>query len=121
MSSLFNTTSSNNLDNLIIADLGIDIRRLDIFAMLEDVISNSTAHGFTNATGQYHTGDDQNYSIPASTATGLTCDDPNRYVFWDYIHPTSATHALAAVPEPAILALLLVRCIALLTRKKVIS
>lgn len=127
MSSLFNTTLGNNLDNLSIADPGIDIHRLDIFAILEDVISNSTAYGFTNATGQCYTGDDQNYSTPAITATGLTCGDPNRYVFWDYIHPTSATHnilatrALAAVPEPATLALLLVGGIALLARKKVIS
>lgn len=124
LSTLFNTTLSNNLDALMIADLGIDIRRLDIFAILEDVITNSTAYGFTNTTNQCYTGDDQNYTTPFPAAAGLTCSDPNSYVFWDYIHPTSATHsilaarAFAAVPEPATLALLLVGCIALLIRKK---
>jgi len=124
LSVLFNTTLSNNLDGLMITDLGIDIRQLDIFAILENVIINSAAYGFTNPTGQCYTGDDQNYTTPASTAAALTCSDPSSYVFWDYIHPTSATHsilvtrAFAAVPEPATLALLLAGCIALLTRKK---
>ena len=108
----------------MIADLGIDIRRLDIFAILEDVIINSAAYGFTNATNQCYTGDDQNYTTLPAAAPGLTCSDPNSYIFWDYIHPTSATHnilaarAFAAVPEPATLALLLAGCVALLARKK---
>ncbi len=124
MSVLFNTTLSNSLDNLALVDIGIDIRRLDIFGILEDVITNSAAYGFTNSTAQCYTGDDQNYTTPASAAAGLTCSDPNRYVFWDYIHPTSATHgilaarAFAAVPEPATLALLFAGCVALLIRKK---
>ncbi len=124
LSVLFNTTLSNNLDSLMIADLGIDIRQLDIFAILEDVIINSATYGFTNSTGQCYTGDDQSYTTRPRTAEELTCSDPNSYVFWDYIHPTSATHsilatrAFAAVPEPATLALLLAGCMALLARKK---
>ena len=124
LSVLFNTTLSTNLDGLMITDPGIDIRQLDIFAILEDVIVNSAAYGFTNATGQCYTGDDQSYTTPASAAAALACPDPSSYVFWDYIHPTSATHsilaarAFAAVPEPATLALLLAGCIALLARKK---
>lgn len=124
MSTLFNTVLSNNLDTRMVTDLGIDIRRLDIFAILEDVVTNSAAYGFTNPTGQCYTGDDQGYTTPPIAAPGLTCTNPNSYVFWDYIHPTSATHsilaarAFAAVPEPATLALLFAGCIALLIRKK---
>ena len=69
LSVLFNTTLSTNLNGLMIADAGINIRQLDIFAILEDVIVNSAAYSFTNTTGQCYTGDGQSYTTPASNRT----------------------------------------------------
>ena len=41
-----------------------------------------------------------------SGSPGTQCVDPSRYLYWDKIHPSAATHAvlgaqmLAAVPQP---------------------
>lgn len=81
---------------------GIDIIELDVFAFLNDVITNPGLYGITNTTGRCYSG------TTGVGGAGTVCANPDEYVFWDGIHPTAAAHealgnyALAqVVPVPA--------------------
>ena len=87
---------------------GIDIEVFDTFGLFNAILANPAAFGFSTT------------STPCVTGNlldgGQVCADPNSYVFWDTVHPTTRAHqvlgnAFAAavaepVPEPASLALL---------------
>jgi len=61
----------------------IDVITLDTFTLLNAIIANPAASGFTNVT-------DKKFDEDAgSVAEG-------RYLFWDEIHPTTITHKLIA-------------------------
>lgn len=68
---------------------GLRVIPVDTFHLLQEVVANPTAYGFTNAT-----------SAACTTASSLTCnptslvssDAASTYVFADSVHPTSATH-----------------------------
>jgi outer membrane lipase/esterase len=87
LSSFFNSTLNSGLDAL-----HIDVIRLNIFSLLDEVVANPAAFGFTNA------------SMPACTVPSLVCTsstlvDPNAaktYVFADSVHPTTAGHQVIA-------------------------
>jgi outer membrane lipase/esterase len=86
---------------------GIDITLFDTFAFFNQLLANPAAFGFTNTMTPCLTG---NLGIG-----GTVCDNPNAYVFWDTVHPTTAAHqalgdafARAVVPEPATLTLTLI-------------
>jgi len=101
------------------ADLGLlgtlhsdaDIETVDTYTFLNNLVAHPVEFGFTNTSARCYTGDDSNFSTPPALAPSLTCANPDQYIFWDSIHPTSRTDilfaqaALAAVPEPATLAL----------------
>lgn len=70
----------------------------DDFGLLNEVIAAPSAFGLSNVTD--------------ACAKFVDCD-PSKFLFWDGIHPTSATEAIIsdaiesmAVPEPSTLALL---------------
>jgi phospholipase/lecithinase/hemolysin len=93
------TSALSELESL----LGIDIRIFDTFGFLNDVVANAAAFGFTNVTD------------PCFDRNALTlCSNPDQYMFWDDVHPTSRGHRIigdrlyAALPEPVTLALLAV-------------
>lgn len=75
--------------------LGAEIMQFDTFSTLNAIMDNPGAYGF----------DDVSTACVANLANGLC--DPNTWMFWDEVHPTTAVHALlgaqfaAAVPEPA--------------------
>jgi outer membrane lipase/esterase len=86
---------------------GTGLSRFDSFAFLHEVWANPAAYGFTNATSPCFTGD---FTIGATV-----CADPDSYVFWDGVHPSTATHqilgdrfaeAVAPIPEPTTVGLL---------------
>lgn len=65
---------------------GTQVRVLDIYALLEEVVANPGAYGFTNTTDACVTP-----NVPP-----FKCTKPDTYVFWDGIHPTQAVHELMA-------------------------
>lgn len=93
--------------------LAIDLLRFDMFGLTQAVALNPAAYGFTNVTD-------------ACLQGGQVCADPQSYLFWDDVHPTTYAHGLiaagfaATVPEPDTMTLMLVSMIALfrLSRSK---
>ncbi len=68
------------------------VKTFDVFGLLNDAVANPASFGFGNVTD--------------ACGAVLGCD-PDSYLFWDGIHPTSGGHALVAqamlaavVPEP---------------------
>lgn len=76
--------------------LNVNIKSLDVNTLFNQAIANSTQFGFTNVT-------DACLNLNA----GTICSNPNKYLFWDNIHPTTNAHSLIAktalveIPEPS--------------------
>lgn len=97
----FNQASANAISQLE-AQYGIDIIPVDIYSLFAQVAANPSAYGFTNIT---------------DPAQGLVGVNPDTYLYWDGMHPTTAADALVAdlaysdvqaafAPEPAALGLI---------------
>lgn len=78
---------------------GLDIREFDTFSFMHDAVGNPSAFGFAN--------------VAAPCFDGVSvCSNPDEYLFWDDVHPTTyadrflAEGFAAAVPEPATIYLL---------------
>jgi len=75
----------NNPDiNLIYPE--INIKGLDLYFILDQIITTPSLYGITNT------------STPCVTPNipPYTCAQPDTYVFWDGIHPTKAVHSIVA-------------------------
>ncbi|MDO9165944.1 MAG: SGNH/GDSL hydrolase family protein [Rhodoferax sp.] len=81
--------------------LSAEITLFDTFSTFKTITQNPGAYGFTNVTDE----------CVKNLANGLC--DPDTWLFWDGVHPTTAGHAMlgaqfaAAVPEPASLWLII--------------
>jgi len=102
ISSNFNTFLNKGLDAII----GPNIFRPDVNNLLQLVQASPGAYGFDNAT-------DACFDTSTSTSTPTICQNPDRYLFWDSVHPTKHGHALiagefyaSAIPEPPAIALI---------------
>jgi outer membrane lipase/esterase len=87
LSSFFNSTLSTGLDAL-----HIDVIRLNIFSLLNEIVADPAAFGFTNATSPACT-------VPSLVCTSATLVAPNAaqtFVFADSVHPTTAGHQVIA-------------------------
>jgi len=90
------------LDQSLDAIVGANIFRPDVNNLLQLVQANPGAYGFDNVTGTCF-----------DKATFTACENPDRYLFWDDVHPTERGHALiagefyaTAIPEPSIITLI---------------
>jgi len=84
----YNNLLASQLDRLE-RDRRLRIVRLDSFGLINDMVSNPGGYGFTNV------------QVPASFLFGAV--DPDEFLFWDAVHPTTA--AQYAVAEAALAAL----------------
>jgi phospholipase/lecithinase/hemolysin len=83
----YNNGLSDALDGLQLIFPNIEITRFDTFAFLTTVAANGAAFGLPQT------------MVPCLTFFVLedaVCDKPKEYMFWDAVHPTTATHKLLA-------------------------
>ena len=69
------------------ANLPQGVAYYDTFGFIHKVFSNPGAYGFTDVTD------------PCLVGT-TPCSNPNQYLFWDLVHPTTATDALLRRNSP---------------------
>ena len=96
---------NQNLANILDLFPTLDIRDLDVFGLLNDIVADPASNGFANVKDSCYKGDVNGSDLGSGTSI---CAIPNQYVFWDFEHPTATTHALlaqrafvAVVPEPS--------------------
>lgn len=86
---LYNDTLEAGLDVLPILNFfrGVHIYKLDTYSLLKDVIASPASFGFANV---------------SSPSQGMMVD-PDTYLFWDDLHPTTRGHNLLALEALKIL------------------
>jgi cholinesterase len=94
------TTYSEEFNAGLQATLPAGATYFNTFGLLNSIVSDPGAYGFTNVT-------------QACLTTTSVCTDPGQYLFWDDIHPTTDADAIlaeqfefAVVPEPSSILLL---------------
>jgi phospholipase/lecithinase/hemolysin len=108
LSLLFNARLSAALQQLEASHADLDIITFDTYTALNRIVANPTRYGIANTTNRCYTGNDMTF-----TGGGTVCANPDSYLFWDGIHPTSQVHAILGqemlgalgIPEPASLLL----------------
>ncbi len=87
LSSGFNQGLAGALDTLGFMFPGLDLVRFDLFGLLQQVVAQPQDFGFYNVTDS---------CITPGVLVGAVCHSPDRYLFWDGIHPTRQAHKLIA-------------------------
>lgn len=89
---------------------GLNLKVLNTYSLVDAIVANPGAYGFTNVTAPCVTGA---VNYVGGTACSSDINVQNQYLFWDQQHPTEAGHALLGeaalaivTPEPASLTLL---------------
>jgi len=82
----FNTNLGLILGGLA-TELGIEIRELDIWTIMNSVYFAPGAFGLSNSTTP---------CLSFGVLNDAICDNPEGYLFWDAVHPTTAAHDILA-------------------------
>ena len=100
LSAAFDNALASSLTSIAASDSALDLSVLDTYSLLDGIVANPAASGFTNVTQPCLTGE-VNY------AGGTPCANPGSYLFWDQLHPTAAGQQIIAdeafaliTPEP---------------------
>lgn len=88
----YNTDVSQSLQQ-VVASSGAKIDLVDTYSLLDGVIANPGAYGFTNVTTPVWNGNLTSSSSGTLAASGAA---QGGYLFFDDLHPTAQTHALLA-------------------------
>jgi phospholipase/lecithinase/hemolysin len=92
LASLYNSQLAASVQQLQ-ASGALKIDLVDTFSVIDQVIANPGAHGFTNVTEPVWTG---NLTDPKSGTLNATGSAQNQFLFFDSLHPTAQAHALLA-------------------------
>ncbi|HEX5472636.1 MAG TPA: SGNH/GDSL hydrolase family protein [Lacipirellulaceae bacterium] len=87
----FNAALDTMLDSFQSSNPAANVYRLDIAALVGQVIANPQSFGLINVTDSAAPGLSPGES---SYDTSHIVADPNQYLFWDDLHPTAAVHAI---------------------------
>ena len=87
------TQALKNVETLL--PFKIEIIPLDVFGVFTQVVDSPAAFGFSNVTQS---------CITPGVIRGAICREPDKYLFWDGIHPTRVAHAILARRAEEILA-----------------
>ncbi|WP_125932058.1 SGNH/GDSL hydrolase family protein [Thiosocius teredinicola] len=88
---LFNQVLAAGLNNLQMALPTLDLIPFDVNSLFDELVANPSAFGFDVVGTSCYDGPDLTFE-----GGGTVCADPDSYVFWDRIHPTTAAHLLLA-------------------------
>lgn len=110
VSGLFDNALVSSLAPLAAGD-SISISVLNTFALLDTIVADPSAYGFTNVTSPCYTGTYAGFADSADP--GTECPTPDQYLFFDGEHPSAAGQALVAdaafslvTPEPGSISLM---------------
>ncbi|MEM6328854.1 MAG: hypothetical protein AAF790_01260, partial [Planctomycetota bacterium] len=87
----YNAALAAELDAFQAATPGVDLFRLDLAGLLNDLVARAEQRGFTNATDSAAPGLD---SGTAGSDTSQSVPNPGEYMWGDGVHPTAAVHRL---------------------------
>lgn len=73
---------------------GIDIRIVDVYGLLNDIVAQPQNYGLANVTD----------ACVKPNQAPFKCDNPDTYLFWDGVHPTKVVHELIAQRALAVIA-----------------
>lgn len=93
LSQSYNGALAGAVTNLKAALPEIDLRILDVYGILNNVVTSPEAYGFENVTDACITPGEPPFA----------CAKPDTYAFWDGIHPTQALHAIVAEQALAVI------------------
>jgi phospholipase/lecithinase/hemolysin len=79
-------TALDGVAAMLAALPGIEIRRLDAYQILNNIIADPAAYGISVVDS----------ACVTPNIAPFECQNPDEYVFWDGIHPTTAVHAIIA-------------------------
>lgn len=93
LSTQFNEALSAALDDLEELNNGVTIIRFNVFDLVLQMVNNPSVFGFENVTGTAKSivGEE-----PSTFFLGTVVDDPENYMFFDDVHPTTRSHEIVA-------------------------
>lgn len=81
LSANYNALLDQQLDQFE-ADRNVTIVRINAFELINHVVANPDSYGLTNVTDM--------------AVAGFPVADPDQYLFWDHVHPTTVIHEIIA-------------------------